>query len=179
MGLKEWILKKRNPRQENHVLEEEVPEHPRRSPSAWTLWNQGRRNSSDRRVIVEYERVMDNILDSVLPEKRSSRVEAGDPSQESAWVISSQKGDVVSFNRLVLKWEKKIFNLSLRILKDPNDAAETTQEVFLVAFKRIRQFRQDASFATWLYRIAVNHCTNRLHRRPEEFTSHWIVRKTA
>ncbi len=110
---------------------------------------------------------MDNILDSALPEERSSRVEAVDSGQESAWVTSSQGGDVVSFNRLVLKWEKKIFNLSLRILRDPNEAADATQEVFLVAFKRIRQFRQDSSFATWLYRIAVNHCTNRLQRRPE------------
>jgi len=110
---------------------------------------------------------MDNILDSALPEKRSSRVEAVDSGQESAWVTSSQGGDVVSFNRLVLKLEKKIFNLSLRVLRDPNEAADATQEVFLVAFKRIRQFRQDSSFATWLYRIAVNHCTNRLQRRPE------------
>jgi RNA polymerase sigma-70 factor (ECF subfamily) len=109
---------------------------------------------------------MDNILDSALPEKRSSRVEAVDSVHETAWVTSSQEGDVVSFNRLVLKWEKKIYNLSFRILRDPNEAAEATQEVFLVAFKRIRQFRQDSSFATWLYRIAVNHCTNRLQRRP-------------
>ena len=110
---------------------------------------------------------MESILDSALPEERSSRVEAVDSGQESAWVTSSQAGDVVSFNRLVLKWEKKIFNLSLRILRDPNEAADATQEVFLIVFKRIRQFRQDSSFATWLYRIAVNHCTNRLQRRPE------------
>ena len=110
---------------------------------------------------------MDNILDSALPEKRSTRVEAGDSNPEMAWVTSSQRGDVVSFNRLVLKWEKKIFNLSLRILRDPNEAAEATQEAFMIAFKRIRQFRQDSSFATWLYRITVNHCTNRLQRRPE------------
>ena len=62
---------------------------------------------------------------------------------------------------------KKIHNLCLRILRDPNEAAEATQEAFLSAFKRIRQFRQDSSFATWLYRIAVNHCANRLQRRPE------------
>jgi RNA polymerase sigma-70 factor (ECF subfamily) len=110
---------------------------------------------------------MDNILDSAIPEKGSSRVEVGDSSQEIAWVTSSQRGNVVSFNRLVLKWEKKIFNLSLRILRDPNEAAEATQETFLIAFKRIRQFRQDSSFATRLYRIAVNHCSNRLQRRPE------------
>jgi RNA polymerase sigma-70 factor, ECF subfamily len=110
---------------------------------------------------------MDNILESAFPENKLSTVEAGEPGQEIAWVISSQRGDVVSFNRLVLKWEKKIFNLTLRILRDPNEAAEATQEVFLVAFKGIRRFRLESSFATWLFRIAVNHCTNRLQRRPE------------
>jgi RNA polymerase sigma-70 factor, ECF subfamily len=110
---------------------------------------------------------MDNILDSAFLENNSSTVDTAESGHEIVWVTSSQHGDVVSFNRLVLKWEKKIFNLSLRLLRDPNEAADATQEVFLVAFKRIRQFRQDSSFATWLYRIAVNHCTNRLQRRPE------------
>ena len=82
-------------------------------------------------------------------------------------MTSSQRGDVISFNRLVLKWERKIYNLTLRMLRNPDEAAEATQETFLTAFKSIRKFRLDSSFATWLYRIAVNHCTNRLQRRPE------------
>ena len=53
---------------------------------------------------------MDNILDAALPDKRSSQIEAGNSSQETTWVISSQRGDVVSINRLVMKWEKKIFS---------------------------------------------------------------------
>ena len=109
---------------------------------------------------------MDNILDSAFSSKRATGVEAGDSSQETAWVTSSRRGDVVSFNRLVLKWEKKIYNLTLRMLRNPDEAAEATQETFLTAFKGIRKFRLDSSFATWLYRIAVNHCTNRLQRRP-------------
>lgn len=87
-------------------------------------------------------------------------------SQEAAWVAASQRGDSLAFNRLVLKWEKSIYNLSLRMLQNPEEAAEATQEVFLSAFKNIRRFRRDAQFSTWLYRIATNHCISRLRRRP-------------
>lgn len=89
-----------------------------------------------------------------------------DPVQENAWVEESQRGNTLAFNRLVLKWERTIYNVSLRILQDRDEAAEATQEVFLSAFKNIRRFRQDARFSTWLYRIAVNHCISRARRRP-------------
>lgn len=82
------------------------------------------------------------------------------------WIAASQAGDALAFNRLVLKWEKAIYNLALRMMNDPEDAAEVTQEVFLSAFKNIRKFRRKARFSTWLYRIAANRCITRLRRRP-------------
>lgn len=85
---------------------------------------------------------------------------------ESEWVAASQRGDNRAFNKLVLKWEKPIYNLILRMLHDFSEAEDTTQEVFLAAFRNIRRFRKDAKFSTWLYRIAVNHCLSRLRRRP-------------
>ncbi len=91
---------------------------------------------------------------------------AAERVQESAWVSASQQGDVLAFNRLVLKWEKPIYNLSLRLLQDPDEAAEASQEVFCSAFRNIRRFRRDSRFSTWIYRIAVNHCITRLRRRP-------------
>ncbi|HXK60010.1 MAG TPA: sigma-70 family RNA polymerase sigma factor [Acidobacteriota bacterium] len=94
------------------------------------------------------------------------------PGQESknelsdaAWVAASQRGDTSAFNRLVLKWEKPVYNLVLRMLQDPEDAAETTQEVFMRAYRAIGSFRNDSSFSTWLYRIAANHCLTRLKKR--------------
>lgn len=108
---------------------------------------------------------MEEILDSALPKNTTLSVE-NEGSQEVAWVMASQQGDVVSFNRLVLKWEKSIYNLTLRMLRDADEAAEATQEVFLLAFKGIRRFRLDAQFSTWLYRIAANLCTSRLRKRP-------------
>jgi len=87
-------------------------------------------------------------------------------AQENVWVTSSQRGDALAFNRLVLKWEKTIYNLALRMLQDRDEAAEATQETFLAAFKNIRRFRRTSRFSTWLYRIAVNHCISRTRRRP-------------
>jgi RNA polymerase sigma-70 factor, ECF subfamily len=111
--------------------------------------------------------VMEESFDSVLLANSNSKpVDAPGQIQEAAWVAASRGGDALAFNRLVLKWEKPIYNLALRMLQDPEEAAESTQEVFLSAFKNIRRFRQEARFSTWIYRIAMNHCISRIRRRP-------------
>lgn len=89
-----------------------------------------------------------------------------DQEQEDSWIFASQRGDVRAFNRLVLKWEKTVYNVALRMLRDREEAAEVTQEVFLLAFRSICRFRRDAKFSTWIYRIALNHCVTRLKQRP-------------
>ncbi len=86
--------------------------------------------------------------------------------QESSWVAASQRGDAAAFNRLVLKWEKKVYNIAVRMLQNREEAAEASQEIFLLAFKNIRRFREDARFSTWLYRIALNHCITQRRHRP-------------
>ncbi len=109
---------------------------------------------------------MENSLDPAIPKGHLPNSVSDEGLQERSWVSASQRGDTLAFNRLVLKWEKAIFNLTLRMLQDPDEAAEAAQDVFLSAFRSIRHFRQDARFSTWLYRIAVNHCITRLRRRP-------------
>ena len=109
---------------------------------------------------------MDESLDSVLEDNRGMGSNAAESGLENIWIVASQRGDSLAFNRLVLRWEKPIYNLTLRMLHDPDEAAEATQEVFLSAFRNIRRFRQSSKFSTWLYRIAVNHCITRLRRKP-------------
>jgi RNA polymerase sigma-70 factor (ECF subfamily) len=82
-----------------------------------------------------------------------------------------QRGDTESFEILVRRHQKATFNLIYRFLGDYDEAAEIAQEVFLSAYRSIQQFRGDADFATWLYRIAFNHASsrrkslnNKLHR---------------
>jgi RNA polymerase sigma-70 factor (ECF subfamily) len=109
---------------------------------------------------------MEESLNQLLHQNQTLDTGESDRVQEAAWVSASQSGDALAFNRLVLRWEKPIFNLSLRMLQDREEAAEATQEVFCSAFRNIGRFRRDAKFSTWIFRIAVNHCITRLRRRP-------------
>lgn len=86
--------------------------------------------------------------------------------QERIWIEAAKQGDPRAFNRLVLKWEQRVFNTALRMLHNRDDAAETTQEVFLAAYRNIGRFKQEARFSTWLYRIAINRSISRLRKRP-------------
>jgi RNA polymerase sigma-70 factor, ECF subfamily len=122
----------------------------------------GKKNPRGREAL----KLMEQILDSALSKNRSNSAGPPEKTQETAWVLASQRGDTVAFNRLVLKWEKPIYNLCLRMLRDSDEAAEATQEVFLLAFKSVRRFRLHSQFSTWLYRIAANYCTSRLRKRP-------------
>jgi RNA polymerase sigma-70 factor (ECF subfamily) len=72
-----------------------------------------------------------------------------------------QRGEADAFETLVRRHEKTIFNLIYRMLGDTEEAAEVSQEVFLSAFRAAGQFRGDANFSTWLYRIAINHASTR------------------
>jgi RNA polymerase sigma-70 factor (ECF subfamily) len=113
--------------------------------------------------------LFEQVADSSYPSDR--KLGSASRERENAWVEASKNGDHVAFNRLVLFWEKRIYNLVYRMLHDPEEAADTTQEVFLAAFRNIQRFRQSARFSTWLYRIAVNKCLSRLRRRPAVFHS--------
>ena len=108
---------------------------------------------------------MNEYSGSAMAESATTAASSG-KDQENLWVAASQRGDARAFNGLVLKWEKTIFNVAFRMLKDREEAAEATQEVFLLAFKSIRRFRRDSKFSTWIYRIVLNHCLTRVRQRP-------------
>jgi RNA polymerase sigma-70 factor (ECF subfamily) len=82
---------------------------------------------------------------------------------ESELVTELQSGSEAAFDWLVTHYHAPVFNLILGMLGDPTDASDGTQEVFLKAFKGIRQFRRGSSLKTWLYRIAIREALN--HRR--------------
>jgi RNA polymerase sigma-70 factor, ECF subfamily len=91
-----------------------------------------------------------------------------DSISDAEYVRRLQHGETDAFEILVRRHEKTIFNLVYRMLGDYDEAAETSQEVFLSAYRAIDRFRGDANFSTWLYRIALNHTSTRrksLNRR--------------
>jgi RNA polymerase sigma-70 factor (ECF subfamily) len=64
------------------------------------------------------------------------------------------------FADLYAEHSRAIYYLALRFLSDPQKAEDATHDVFLKAFRKMDQFRGEASWRTWLYRIAINHCRN-------------------
>lgn len=75
-------------------------------------------------------------------------------------VKRSQEGETKAFELLILRYQRRIFNVVFRIVRNEDVVEDLAQETFLNAFKSIRNFKGGSSFYTWLYRIAVNVCIN-------------------
>jgi RNA polymerase sigma-70 factor (ECF subfamily) len=79
-------------------------------------------------------------------------------------VALSIGGDVESFNQLVVRWERPIYALAYRVIGREEEARDVVQETFLRAFRGIRNFRGQAKFSSWVYRIALNLCRDWIRR---------------
>jgi len=84
-------------------------------------------------------------------------------TEEMAIVAELKAGSEDAFAWLIAHFNQPVYSLVYRILEDPSDAADTTQEVFVKVFRGIRNFKADSSLKTWIYRIAVHEASN--HRR--------------
>jgi len=82
-------------------------------------------------------------------------------SEESAIVAELQAGSEEAYAWLIKEFHQPIYSLVYRILSDPSDAADTTQEVFLKVFRGVRHFHGKSSLKTWIYRIALHEASNR------------------
>ena len=71
-----------------------------------------------------------------------------------------QRGDKVAFDLLVTKYQRKIFRLLSRLVRDPAEVEDVAQEAFIKAYRALPNFRGDSAFYTWLYRIAINTAKN-------------------
>lgn len=85
--------------------------------------------------------------------------DAGAP--DAALVALCRRGDAQAFETLVALHERMVFGLSARLLGDPEEARDVSQEVFLQVFRSLKRFQGRSSLRTWIYRIAVNLCRNR------------------
>ncbi len=81
-------------------------------------------------------------------------------------------GDKSAFRELVRRHEKRIQGLALHMLRSRTDAEDVTQETFLRAFRSLSRFDGRSEFYTWIYRIAVNLCLNRIRSRKSSRISH-------
>lgn len=70
--------------------------------------------------------------------------------------------DERAFRELIENHRDRVYNICYRMLGNRHESEDVAQEVFITVFKQIDTFREEAKFSTWLYRVAVNHCKNRI-----------------
>ena len=88
---------------------------------------------------------------------------------DAALVRRGQRGDADAFAQLVARHQTAIYNLLLRMTRDPEEATDLAQEAFIRAWRGLPGFRAEAKFSTWLYRIAYNVCVSRRVVHPGQF----------
>ena len=92
---------------------------------------------------------------------------------EKRLVKRLKKRDESAFSQLVRLHKNRVYNLCLRMLSNSAEAEDIAQDVFVRAFMSIGSFREEAKLSTWLYRIAVNLCKNRLkYQARRHFKAH-------
>jgi RNA polymerase sigma-70 factor (ECF subfamily) len=96
---------------------------------------------------------------SVKPIRAITWTEVG--SREAALIQRCAAGDEDSCSELVNEHQRMVYQLSLNLLGDHNEALDLSQEVFLRVFRTIHQFRGQSALRTWIYRIVVNQARNR------------------
>jgi RNA polymerase sigma-70 factor (ECF subfamily) len=85
----------------------------------------------------------------------------GARSQEAAVIAELKAGSEDAYAWLIGEFHQPIYSLVYRMMNDPSDAADTTQEVFLKVFRGMKHFHGESSLKTWIYRIALHEAANR------------------
>jgi RNA polymerase sigma-70 factor (ECF subfamily) len=91
-----------------------------------------------------------------------------DADPDIALVDRVRGGDDRAFDELVRRYQRPLYYLALRYVRNDADAADVTQRAFVRAFRSLARFRGDASLRTWLYRIAINLALNHIRDRRRE-----------
>lgn len=104
------------------------------------------------------------------PAHKVSKIEKEEPDVKADSKIDKelvrqcQQGDRAAFEKLVSKYQRKVFTVALGMVKNPEDAMDIAQDTFIKVHRYIGNFQGSSSFYTWLYRIAVNLCIDHLRR---------------
>lgn len=85
--------------------------------------------------------------------------------EEARWVGEARGGNKDAFSRLVEAYQRPVYNLAFRLLGNTQEAEDATQETFVRAYTRLRQYDGSHKFATWLFSIANHHCIEQLRKR--------------
>src|SRR5258708_9492867 len=99
-----------------------------------------------------------------------AEISEGD-SPDDELVEQAQQGDRSALEKLVLRHQAWVYNIAIRMVFQPQDAEEFTQDVLVKVITKLSTFKGKSKFRTWLYRIAANHVLNMKRRRAETQTT--------
>src|SRR6266700_1827622 len=85
-------------------------------------------------------------------------------------VKAAQKGDMVAFEELVARHRDKIYARAFSMLRNEEEATDLSQEAWVKAWQRLKQFQGESSFGTWMTRIVINLCLDQLRRHKRQRT---------
>jgi RNA polymerase sigma-70 factor (ECF subfamily) len=109
---------------------------------------------------------MDSARDTLARMARACAARSETVAEPSADIIRrGQAGDPEALTDLVLTQQRYVYSIAMSVLKDPDDAADLTQEAFIRLFRALPQYNNESRFTTWLYRLVVNLGRDELRRR--------------
>jgi RNA polymerase sigma-70 factor, ECF subfamily len=86
-------------------------------------------------------------------------------AEDQALVSAAQRGDMQAFEELVVRHRDKIYARAFSMMRNEEDAIDLSQEAWVKAWQRLKQFQGEASFVTWITRIVINLCLDQLRRQ--------------
>ena len=91
--------------------------------------------------------------------------------EETAIIAKVLDGDADAFEPLVTANQSFVYNIALKMLSNPDDAFDVSQEAFVKAFRSLKDFKGDSSFSSWLYRITANICLDHMRKNKRQRTA--------
>ena len=104
--------------------------------------------------------------------EHTTRQDASSSSlQDDHWVVLAVKGDEKAYSELTQKYQKPLYFHVCKMIRNPDFAEDLVQDIFLKAFKSLKNYKNDYALSTWLYRIATNHTIDYLRKKKLETLS--------
>lgn len=101
--------------------------------------------------------------ETLTPEQRAENARRAEQDRRDRQLVRRLKqGDEAAFRELVHTYQNRIFGLILRMIGNRQEAEDLAQEVFIIVYRAIGNYRGEGRFYTWLYRVATNTCKNRI-----------------
>ena len=86
-------------------------------------------------------------------------------SEERQLIARCKDGDIEAYEQLIQGYQKKVYNIALKMLGNAEDASDAAQEALIKVYKSIAGFKEESSLSTWIYRIATNVCLDELRKK--------------